>query len=204
MADDVLYGAQTRRALTEFPISGWPMPARLIAAIAQIKRETATTPAVAAACDEIIAGKHAAQFPVDIFQDPDGAATIANVNEVIASIAKLPVATDPSPRTVMTAAIRRSVSAAIRDELRPRLTGQALALVPDGMGTFTETSGGLRAVADVLVRVGISDSGRQVCRWVAGADLTVQLSDRDGALPVVAAQLLESVLLLAAAVAAPR
>lgn len=204
MADDVLYGAQTRRALTEFQISGWPMPARLIAAIAQIKREAVTTPAVVAACDEIMAGKHAAQFPVDIFQDRDGAATIANVNEVVASIAKLPVATDPSPRVVLTAAIRRSVSGAIRDELRPRLTGQALELLPDGMGTFAETSGGLRAVADELVRAGISDSGRQVCRWVAGADLTVQLSDRDGALPVVAAQLLESVLLLAAAAAAPR
>lgn len=180
------------------------MPARLIAAIAQIKREAVTTPAVVAACDEIMAGKHAAQFPVDIFQDRDGAATIANVNEVVASIAKLPVATDPSPRVVLTAAIRRSVSGAIRDELRPRLTGQALELLPDGMGTFAETSGGLRAVADELVRAGISDSGRQVCRWVAGADLTVQLSDRDGALPVVAAQLLESVLLLAAAAAAPR
>lgn len=200
---NVLYGTQTQRAIAAYRISGWPMPPRLIHAIAQVIRNTATSAAVRQAADKIIAGQHAGEFPVDIFQDCDGAATIANVNEVIAALANVPVAevsAGQSSREVMVAAIRFSISAAIRDDLRPLLTGRQLELLPDGMGAFGETSGGLKAVADELVRAGVSDSALQVCRWVTGADLTVRLSERDGALPVIAAQLLESVLLLAAAI----
>lgn len=152
------------------------MPPRLIQAIAQILRDSARHTAIA---DEVIAGRHAGEFPVDIFQDRDGAATIVNVCEVIG----VPVET-VNAREVMTQAIRRSVDQAIREELRIE--------VPTG--TFSEMSAALKAVAEQL-----PESRRQVRRWIAGADLTIQLCDRDGDLPVMGALLLESVLLLAAA-----
>ena len=160
------------------------MPPRLIQAIAQIIRDAATSAAVRQAADEIVAGKHAGEFPVDVFQDRDGAATVANVCEVIAALAKEPVVIDRQSREVFAAAIRQSVSRAIREELR----------IEVAEGTFTATSAALRILADQL-----PESSRQVRRWVAGADLTVQLCDRDGDLPVLGTLLLESVLLLAAA-----
>jgi len=184
----VLYGAQTQRALAKFPISGWPMPARLIAAIARLKRDTATSPAVIAACDEIIAGKHAREFPVDVFQDGSGKATITNVNEVIEAIAGVPV--EPGYE-LFEQAIHLTVREAIRDEL-PALGEMGL---EDAGRTLKDMARELASQADDSE---IGESVRQVCRWVLGANLTVE----PGALPVVAAQLLESVHLLANAAGA--
>ncbi|MCG3149558.1 MAG: Fumarate hydratase class II [Verrucomicrobiae bacterium] len=173
----MLYGAQTRRALADYQISGWPVPPRLIQAIAQIIRDSTGGSTLA---DEVIAGKHAAEFPVDVFQDRDGAATVANVCEVIG----VPVE-QVNPREVFAAAIRLSVHRVLRDELRIE--------VP--VGTFSETSAALKVVADQL-----PERHRQLRRWIAGADVTIQLCDQDGDLPVLGVLLLESALLLAAAI----
>lgn len=94
-----LYGAQTQRAVENFPISGLAMPRVFIAAVALIKRTAAEVNrelglldpsragAIAKAADEILAGKHWDQFPVDVFQTGSGTSTNMNVNEVIASLA---------------------------------------------------------------------------------------------------------------------
>lgn len=164
------------------------MPARLIAAIARLQRERATSPAIIAACDEIIAGKHAGEFPVDVFQDGSGKATMANVSEVIAAIAGVPVETGSE---LFEPAMRLSVAEAIRDEL-PALAGVSL----EDAGARLQVMA--RELASRADDSEIGESVRQVCRWVLSANLTVEA----GALPVVAAQLLESIHLLANAAGA--
>lgn len=94
---DAYYGAQTSRAVENFPISGYPMPARFVKALVTIKKCAAQVngdlgqmPAEAVsliekACDEIIGGKLREQFVVDVFQTGSGTSTNMNANEVIAS-----------------------------------------------------------------------------------------------------------------------
>jgi len=94
---DAYYGVQTQRAVTNFPISGWPLPPRFIHAMGQIKRAAAKTnlelglidknvhDAIVAAATEVVDGKLDAQFPVDIFQTGSGTSSNMNTNEVISS-----------------------------------------------------------------------------------------------------------------------
>ncbi len=94
---DALYGAQTARAVENFPISGWPMPRRFIAAMGLIKQSAAAVHrkagrlddtvagAVIAAAQEVIDGKLDKHFVVDVFQTGSGTSTNMNANEVIAN-----------------------------------------------------------------------------------------------------------------------
>ena len=92
-----LYGAQTQRAVENFPISGWPMPREFIAAMGMIKAAAAAVhhqagrlepriaAAVIAAAGEVAEGKLDEHFPVDTFQTGSGTSTNMNANEVIAN-----------------------------------------------------------------------------------------------------------------------
>lgn len=85
-----LYGAQTARAIENFPIGGPRFPASFLRALAMIKAAAAKVNGLAgveAAAEEIIAGKYADQFPVDIFQTGSGTSTNMNMNEVIGHVA---------------------------------------------------------------------------------------------------------------------
>jgi len=94
---DALWGAQTQRAVENFPISGLRFPRGFIAALGMIKKAAAETNmelgllpeqigrAIVAAADEVIAGEHDAHFVVDIFQTGSGTSTNMNANEVIAN-----------------------------------------------------------------------------------------------------------------------
>lgn len=96
---DALYAAQTQRAVENFPISGLRLPGIQIAALAQLKRAAALAnaelgviaddlaQAIVAAADEVIAGTHPDQFPIDVFQTGSGTSSNMNVNEVIATLA---------------------------------------------------------------------------------------------------------------------
>jgi len=99
-----LWGAQTQRAVHNFPISGRPIDRRLIRALALVKAEAASVnakaPGVPAVDDrrgdairkaaEIVAtGAHDDQFPVDVFQTGSGTSSNMNANEVIARLAGL-------------------------------------------------------------------------------------------------------------------
>lgn len=91
------YGAQTQRAVENFPISGYRMPRPMIKALAEIKRAVATvsgkygwvdekiTKAIISASEEVSQGKHDDQFVLDIFQTGSGTSTNMNTNEVIAN-----------------------------------------------------------------------------------------------------------------------
>ena len=102
---DAYYGAQTQRAVENFPVSGWTIPAPMIAAMGRVKlacgianrdlkklTETGKTPltneqvdAMLAACQEVIDGKLTDQFPIDVFQTGSGTSSNMNVNEVISN-----------------------------------------------------------------------------------------------------------------------
>lgn len=91
------YGAQTQRAVLNFPISGLRFPRPFIRALGLIKKAAAETnlelglldeelaPAILEAAGEVAEGKLDEQFVVDIFQTGSGTSTNMNANEVIAN-----------------------------------------------------------------------------------------------------------------------
>ena len=94
---DALFGAQTRRALDNFPISGIRFPRRFIEALGAIKLEAANCnhelggldenlkDAIVAAAEEVVEGTLDNQFVLDIFQTGSGTSTNMNANEVISN-----------------------------------------------------------------------------------------------------------------------
>src|ERR1044071_9664105 len=93
---DAYYGAETARAVENFPISNLRFPREFIRALGLIKKHAAITnlefslldarraAAIQGAADEVVAGKWDNQFVVDIFQTGSGTSTNMNANEVIA------------------------------------------------------------------------------------------------------------------------
>lgn len=96
---DALYGAQTQRAVENFPVSGLPVPRALIKALGLVKAACAEVnrdlgdmdatlaEAIISASDEVAAGAYDAHFPIDIFQTGSGTSSNMNANEVIAHVA---------------------------------------------------------------------------------------------------------------------
>lgn len=96
---DALYGAQTQRAVDNFPVSGLPMPRGLIRALGLVKAacaeanrdlgdmDAALAEAIIEAADEVAAGAYDEHFPIDIFQTGSGTSTNMNANEVISHVA---------------------------------------------------------------------------------------------------------------------
>jgi fumarate hydratase class II len=94
-----LYGAQTQRAVENFPVSGVRVDPAVVRALARVKAAAArvnarlgvlpadVADAVAGAAEEVADGAHADQFPVDVFQTGSGTSTNMNVNEVVAALA---------------------------------------------------------------------------------------------------------------------
>ena len=94
---DRLWGAQTQRSLQLFAISRERMPEEIIAALAQVKRASALVndrlgllasdkaAAIVAAADEVLAGQHADEFPLSVWQTGSGTQSNMNVNEVLAN-----------------------------------------------------------------------------------------------------------------------
>lgn len=99
------YGAQTQRAVENFPISGQPLPKELIHALGLVKWAAAEVnrdlgrltgsgkrplsdrevEALIAACREVAEGKFDDQFPIDVYQTGSGTSSNMNANEVIAN-----------------------------------------------------------------------------------------------------------------------
>ncbi len=96
---DALYGAQTQRAVNNFPVSGQRMPAAFVrtlilakaaAARANVDLEQIEAPmgeAIVNACQQLLDGDYMAHFPVDVFQTGSGTSSNMNANEVIATLA---------------------------------------------------------------------------------------------------------------------
>ena len=140
---DAMWGAQTQRAVLNFPISGRAMPRAFIRAVALVKacasRANASlgllpqpvADAIASAALEVADGRHDAQFPVDVFQTGSGTSTNMNANEVIARLAsvRLGRAVHPnddvnmgqSSNDVIPTAIHLSAVLLWREQLQPSL-----------------------------------------------------------------------------------
>jgi fumarate hydratase class II len=96
---EALWGAETRKAVENFPVSGEAIPVsvarwlgRIKAAAARVNAELglldpATAERIAAAADRVAAGEFDDQFPIDIFQTGSGTSSNTNANEVIAALA---------------------------------------------------------------------------------------------------------------------
>ncbi|RQW25337.1 class II fumarate hydratase [Rhodobacteraceae bacterium CH30] len=97
IADGRLWGAQTQRALAHFAIGETPMPHALLSAYARLKKAcalanselgqltAAQSALICQVCDEILAGRHDAQFPLPPWISGSGTQFNMNVNEVIAN-----------------------------------------------------------------------------------------------------------------------
>lgn len=140
---DALYAAQTQRAVENFPVSGLPMPRAFIRALGLIKAALAQTNyelglldkdmslAIQGAAEEIAAGLHDREFPIDVFQTGSGTSSNMNCNEVIANIAsgKLGRAVHPndhvnmgqSSNDVIPTAIHVSAALLLYEKLIPAL-----------------------------------------------------------------------------------
>ncbi len=141
---EALYGAQTQRAVENFPVSGQPMPPEFIHALGGIKRAAAAvnqelgllpTPLAAAiqsGAGEVAEGRWDAQFPIDVFQTGSGTSTNMNANEVIARRASQILKTEKvhandhvnmgqSSNDVIPTALHVAAAVAIRTQLVPAL-----------------------------------------------------------------------------------
>jgi fumarate hydratase, class II len=147
---DALFGAQTRRALDNFPISDLRFPRRFIQAIGAIKLEAAVVnnelgglddekkDAIVAAAEEVVDGRLDNQFVLDVFQTGSGTSTNMNANEVISNRAiqilggelgsKSPVHPNDhvnrgqSSNDVIPTAIHLAALVSIKEDLLPALT----------------------------------------------------------------------------------
>jgi fumarate hydratase class II len=145
-----LYGAQTQRAVENFPISGSGLEPAQIVALARIKRAAAIVngelgildkgiaDAIVAAADTLIGGDHHDQFPVDTYQTGSGTSSNMNMNEVLARIAteSLGSAVHPndhvnmsqSSNDVFPTSVHLAVTGALLHDLIPALEHLATAL----------------------------------------------------------------------------
>ena len=141
--EDALWGAQTQRAVNNFPISGIPMPREFIAALGLVKWAAAganaelglltsdKAVAIQTAALEVADGDHDRHFPIDVFQTGSGTSSNMNANEVIATLAteKLGSAVHPnddvnmsqSSNDVIPTCVHVSAAIQIQDELLPAL-----------------------------------------------------------------------------------
>ncbi len=145
-AQHELWGAETRKAVENFPVSGEPIPApvarwlgRIKAAAARVNAELGLLDAdkaerIAAAGDRVASGELDDQFPIDVFQTGSGTSSNMNANEVLAALAGDDVhANDDvnmgqSSNDVFPSAVHLAALDQITSDLRPALDGLAAAL----------------------------------------------------------------------------
>src|SRR5262245_40832964 len=136
-----LYGAQTQRAVENFPISGQRMPRAFLRALGLIKKAAALVnrdlglldagraAAIEAAARGVEEGLHDAHFPIDVFQSGSGTSTNMNANEVIAHLAALQLGAPVHPNDhvnlgqssndVIPSAIQVAAALVLRERLDP-------------------------------------------------------------------------------------
>ena len=140
---DALWGAQTQRAVENFPISGLTMPRQFIAALGLVKWAAAganaelgllnndIAMAIRTAALEVADGAHDSQFPIDVFQTGSGTSSNMNANEVIAHLATAGLGADVHPNDhvnmcqssndVIPTCVHVSAAIAISNHLLPAL-----------------------------------------------------------------------------------
>ena len=141
-----LWGAETRKAVENFPVSGERVPAPVIHWLGRIKAASARVNAelglldadlaerIAVAGDEVANGDHDDQFPIDVFQTGSGTSSNMNANEVIASLAGAAVHPNDhvnmgqSSNDVFPSAVHLAALGEVRAKLLPALEALEQAL----------------------------------------------------------------------------
>jgi fumarate hydratase class II len=150
-----LWGAQTQRAVNNFPISGLRMPPSFIRALALIKWAAARTNrnlgllpeaiagAVEASALEVANGMHADQFPIDVFQTGSGTSSNMNANEVIARLAtqSLGSAVHPNDHVNMSQSSNDSIPSAIHVAAALEVNGKLLPALEHLAATLAKQTG---------------------------------------------------------------
>ena len=160
---DARWGAQTQRAVENFPISGLTMPRQFVAALGLVKWAAAGANAelgllksdVAIAIQQaalaIAEGKHDEEFPIDVFQTGSGTSSNMNANEVIANLATESLGAEVHPNDhvnmsqssndVIPTCVHVSAAIAIREQLLPSLDHlvEALDSKIDEVGEIVKT-----------------------------------------------------------------
>jgi fumarate hydratase class II len=138
-AEKQLWGGETAKAVENFPISGETVPVSVVRWLARLKGAAAAVNGelglldkrraarIEKAAGEIAAGKHDAQFPIDVFQTGSGTSTNTNANEVIATLAGESVHANDhvnmgqSSNDVFPSAVHLAALDAAQNELLPAL-----------------------------------------------------------------------------------
>jgi fumarate hydratase class II len=141
-----LWGGETTKAVENFQISGEAIPPPVIHWLGRLKAAAARANAglgnldeaiaeeVSAAGDEVAAGRHDSQFPVDVFQTGSGTSSNMNANEVIASLAGDPVHANDhvnmgqSSNDVFPSAVHLAALGEVHSDLLPALDALAASL----------------------------------------------------------------------------
>ncbi|NIA27049.1 MAG: aspartate ammonia-lyase [Desulfobulbaceae bacterium] len=140
---DALWGAQTQRAVENFPISGIPMPRQFVAALGLVKWAAAGANAelgllksefavaIQQASLQVVEGQHDEHFPIDVFQTGSGTSSNMNANEVISHLATESMGDTVHPNDhvnmsqssndVIPTCVHVSAAIAIHDQLLPAL-----------------------------------------------------------------------------------
>jgi len=141
--EDALWGAQTQRAVDNFPVSGLTMPRQFIAALGLVKWAAAganselgllqsdVAVAIQKAALEVVEGAHDEHFPIDVFQTGSGTSSNMNANEVIAHLASEGLGAEVHPNDhvnmsqssndVIPTCVHVSAAIAVKDTLLPAL-----------------------------------------------------------------------------------
>ncbi|MFP5307928.1 MAG: class II fumarate hydratase [Gammaproteobacteria bacterium] len=172
MPAGALWGAQTQRAVENFPISERRMPRDFIRALCLIKAcaaevngalgliDARCAAAIGQAALEVAEGLHDGQFPVDVFQTGSGTSSNMNANEVIAHLAsaRLRRAVHPndevncsqSSNDVIPSAIHVSAALALRERLLPALRHLAVTIERKGRSLARVTKTGRTHLMDAM------------------------------------------------------
>ncbi|MBP8098558.1 MAG: class II fumarate hydratase, partial [Arenimonas sp.] len=192
---EALYGAQTQRAVQNFPISTLRMPREFLRALGLVKAVAAQSnadlgllpgvvaQAIRTAAEAVAAGKYDAEFPIDLFQTGSGTSSNMNANEVIATLAgrtlKAPVhANDQvnlgqSSNDVVPTAIQVSAALVWKEQLRPALRHLKATIDRRGKSLSKVVKTGRTHLMDAMPLT----LGQELSGWSAQVDSAIERLD---------------------------
>lgn len=169
---DKLYGAQTQRAVDNFPISGLSMPSTFIRALGLIKYscaqsnqrlgllDTIIAEAIAQAAKEVAANKYDKHFPIGVFQTGSATSSNMNANEVIARLASEASSSQVHPNDhvnmsqssndVIPTAIHLSACLLIEEQLKPALEHLATCIATKAESLSAQLTTGRTHLMDAM------------------------------------------------------
>ena len=170
--EDALWGAQTQRAVNNFPISGLTMPRQFIKALGLVKWAAAGANAelgllksevaigVQKAALAVASGEYDAHFPIDVFQTGSGTSSNMNANEVISHVATAALGADVHPNDhvnmsqssndVIPTCVHFSAALAIHEQLLPALQHMSATLEAKAVETDSVVKTGRTHLMDAM------------------------------------------------------